>query len=267
MPELPEVEVIVRELRDKLDGEEIIEVQSLWSKSLVTNRHKLPLGRSIQSIGRHGKFIIFHMDMDFILVHLRMTGRLIVTNGEDLSSQHLRVIFTLKSGKKILFYDARKFGRIYLSDNLEIFFKNFGVDALSPEFSVEKLQDILRNKKGRIKSLFMDQHHIAGLGNIYIDESLFRAGIHPMCAVNKLSRKKIALLHQAIRDTLELAINNMGTTISNYMTSGGGFGNNQFYLKVYGRENEVCYACGSTIRKIRVNSRGTHFCPACQAMK
>lgn len=113
----------------------------------------------------------------------------------------------------------------------------------------------------------MDQRYIAGLGNIYIDESLFRAGVHPSTAVHKLSYKKIVQLHGAIRETLEHAIMNMGTTISNYMTTGGGFGNNQYYLRVYGRENESCYTCGTKIMKIRLNNRGTHFCPKCQPVK
>jgi formamidopyrimidine-DNA glycosylase len=265
MPELPEVEVIVRELSTTLPGETITGIEVNWQKTLVLNGCKVPIGRRIQSLSRYGKFIIINLNQDSLLIHLRMTGQLILVRPEEhFSSDYLRVTFDLKSGKKLLYYDARKFGRIYVTCCAENYLKNLGIDLLSPDFTLQKMQEILSRRKSKIKSLLLDQSHFAGLGNIYSDESLFKAGIHPDTPAHKISQKRIASLYLAIKETILMAIENMGTTISDYKTTGGGFGNNQYYLKVYGRENETCYECGGVIKKIRVNNRGTHFCPKCQ---
>jgi formamidopyrimidine-DNA glycosylase len=268
MPELPEVEVIVRELNARLVGEVIKRVHVNWQKSLVLNGNRLPLGDKIESVDRYGKFIIISLDKEFILIHLRMTGQIIINKADYIfSTNHLQVRFDLHSGKRILYYDARKFGRIYLTSNPDKYFKNLGLDALSPDFTKKKMIEVLSRKKSRIKTFLLDQKNIAGLGNIYCDESLFEAGIHPETQANQISSISVSKLYSAIKAILLSAIDHMGTTISDYKTTGGGFGTNQFHLKVYGRENESCYKCHESIKKIRINNRGTHFCPNCQPIK
>ena len=264
MPELPEVEVIVRELRSQLVKEVFTGFEVNWAKTIIRQGLKSPLGKRIQSITRHGKFIIFHLNQDFLLIHLRMTGQLIVKQQKNNDDKHLRVVFKFKSGKRLLFYDARKFGRIYLTNNIQNVLSNIGIDALNPELTSDKFTDLLSGKKTKIKSFLLDQHFIAGLGNIYIDESLFKSSIHPTRQINQLSGQEISKLYASILTTLEGAIKNMGTTISDYKTTGGGFGTNQNYLMVYKRGELPCYVCKIPIKKIKMNGRGTHFCPRCQ---
>ena len=264
MPELPEVETIVRELREKIINEVFSNVEIIWSRSYVTeNSVSLP-NRQIMAIERKGKYIIFLLDKYYLITHLRMTGQLIVSDSIPENDKHLRVIFQFKSGKYILFYDLRKFGRIHLTNNPNTVLKNIGVDAISEEFTPDKFLKMLKEKTTRIKSYLLDQRNIAGLGNIYIDESLFESHIHPETRVNDLDSDQAKELFQAIRKILYQSIDKMGTTISNYKTSGGGFGANQNYLKVYQRQNQPCLVCFSPIEKIRLNGRGTHFCPQCQ---
>ena len=171
----------------------------------------------------------------------------------------------MSSGKHLLFYDLRKFGRMYLTAQPESILKNIGIDALDKAFTPKYFTSLLLGKKIKVKSFLLNQRFVAGLGNIYIDESLFRAGIHPETSLADLSLEKAKYLYHAIKDVLTESIRRMGTTISNYRTTGGGFGENQNFLRVYKRENEPCYTCGSPIMKIKINSRGTHFCSICQA--
>ena len=265
MPELPEVEVIVRELRNKIIGEEIKDITALWYKSLVIV-YAVPIqGKCIQAIDRRGKYIIVCLNQGYLIIHLRMTGQLIVNEtSENASERHLRVIVDFLSGKKLYFYDARKFGRIYYITELEKFFEHIGMDALHPAHTMTRFSELINKRKGRIKTVLMDQSIVAGLGNIYADESLFRAGIHPERSADSLTVRTRAALWSSIVDTLQTAINNMGTTLANYRTTGGGFGTNQNFLMVYDRADDPCYNCKTPIKKIRINGRGTHFCPNCQ---
>jgi formamidopyrimidine-DNA glycosylase len=263
MPELPEVEVIVRELQPKIIGEEITRVVPIWHRTVVKHDYS-PGDDRINAVERHGKYIIIRLDRGFVVVHLRMTGQLMVDAQIDPDARHLRAIIYLKSGKAILFFDSRKFGRIFLSRNLDVVLKNTGIDALSNDFTIKKFIHILKNRKVSIKSFLMDQHHVTGLGNIYIDESLFAAGIHPQTRVDALDAAQIRKLYKKIQIILRRAIDGMGTTISDYKTVGGGFGGYQNYLAVYGRQNKPCPVCHTPIKKIRINNRGTHYCPVCQ---
>lgn len=264
MPELPEVETIARELREKIINEVFSNVERIWSRSLVAEDGLSLTNCKIQAIDRKGKYLIFLLDKHFLITHLRMTGQLIVSDSKPDNDQHLRVIFRFKSGKYLLFYDLRKFGRIFLTNDPQKVLKNIGVDAISEEFTPDKFLEILNEKKTKVKSFLLDQRNIAGLGNIYIDESLFESQIHPETIINNLDSDRREKLYNVIRKTLYRSIEKMGTTISDYKTTGGGFGENQDYLKVYQRQNQPCLVCKATIEKTRVNGRGTHFCPQCQ---
>ena len=266
MPELPEVEVIVRELRSQLVGQIILDAKKIWHKTIVEYDYS-PINKQIKKISRHGKYIILHLTDGVIIVHLRMTGQIFIKNQIDKNARHLRAYIIFKSGKIFHFFDSRKFGRIYFTNDPKIVLKDIGIDALHADFTLKTFSEILGRKKGQIKSILLDQRNVAGLGNIYIDECLFASGIHPLMPANQLSDIRINKLYIAIRNILDKAIGLMGTTISDYKTVGGGFGSFQNYLKVYGREDQPCSVCNSPLLKIRVNNRGTHFCAKCQPVR
>jgi formamidopyrimidine-DNA glycosylase len=263
MPELPEVEVITRELRPQLVGEKIRDLKKIWHKTIVESEYS-PLNKRIQTISRHGKYIIIHLADGAILIHLRMTGQIIIKDQADVHAKHLRAYIKFESGKILHFFDSRKFGRIYVTSNPQYVLKNTGIDALDLSFEVGAFINILNKKKGQIKSVLLDQKNIAGLGNIYIDECLFASRIHPLTPANRLNDDQTNVLFNEIHKILVNAIDRMGTTISDYKTVGGGFGSFQNYLKVYGRTDQPCLVCNSPISKIRINNRGTHFCANCQ---
>ena len=264
MPELPEVEVIVQELRKKIVGEVIEDIDILWHRSWIdVDRHQI-IHQEIKNITRKGKYIIIHLTTGYLMIHLRMTGQLIV-NGDSLTNiKHLRTIFKFKSGNEMLFFDARKFGRIVYSNSPHAYLKKIGIDAIDKQFTVHHLKEIMQKRKLGLKKFFLTQTYVSGLGNIYIDETLFYAGLHPLRFVNTLSDKEIEALHKAIQTVLTNAIKSMGTTISDYKTTGGGFGKFQNKLNVYGRTDLPCVNCTNPIQKTRVNNRGTHYCPSCQ---
>ncbi len=264
MPELPEVEVIRSELNSKIINQKIKNITSYWHKTFINLCAELPVDKIIVKTDRIGKYIILNLEENNLVVHLRMTGQLIYTEKDDFSKKHLRTSILMHSGSYLNFYDTRKFGRIHHVSDLKNFLTNIGVDALSLEFTQKVFKEMLGNKKQGTKSFLLDQKNIAGLGNIYIDESLFLSGIHPKKLTNEINNSCIEKLYYSIKKILNLAIENMGTTISDYRTTGGGFGTNQNFLKVYGREKEHCFQCSTIIKKIRINSRGTHFCPMCQ---
>jgi formamidopyrimidine-DNA glycosylase len=264
MPELPEVEVIRRELQPQLVGQIFESVEIFWPKSFEDRADQQIVGRSIVDIDRRGKYLIFVLDQGYLVVHLRMTGQLMFLPAIPPVHKHLQVLMQMRSGRYLAFFDSRKFGRVIHADHLNGVLKNTGIDALSPDLTLKKFSGMLKKQNRMIKSFLMDQRRIAGLGNIYVDESLFKAGIHPQAGTRNISGIKISRLFEAIRETLTQSIGNMGTTISDYKTVGGGFGGHQNYLQVYGREGESCMRCGKPIEKIRMNNRGTHFCPRCQ---
>ncbi len=266
MPELPEVETIVRELRQKLRGDTFTGLKVYWTRTFVKEKKLEVSGQKIKAVERKGKYIIFRLSAGWMITHLRMTGQLIVDDRPADNRKHLRLSFSLASGRYLQFYDMRKFGRIYLTADEKTILVNTGLDALDARFTENYLKELLKNRSTRIKSFLLDQKYIAGLGNIYIDESLFLAGIHPEMPAGKLGKNRVKKLYEAIQLILAGAIENMGTTLSDYRTTGGGFGSNQYYLKVYGREEQSCLVCKTVIKKIRHAGRGTHFCPTCQPL-
>lgn len=258
MPELPEVETVVRSLAPHLIGRRIVEAS--FTSRLVTpgNRRKLAArvaGRTIVKLERRGKFILITLDEGTLVVHLGMTGKLLL---DSAVVQHTYGIFALDQG--VLHYeDPRQFGRIEWNPKR---IAKLGPEPL--EIGVEEFSQRLHARKSRVKALLLNQQFLAGVGNIYADEALFAAGIHPLAIASRLSAARAARLHQAIREVLTLAIEHRGSSISDYVDAAGERGNFQLLHNVYGREGEPCLKCGAPIRKIVAGGRGTHFCPNCQ---
>jgi formamidopyrimidine-DNA glycosylase len=258
VPELPEVETVVRSLAPHLNGRRIL--SATFSSRFVTpgNRRKLAqkfAGRSIQSVKRRGKFIIITLDEGTLAVHLGMTGKLLLDGQEG---EHTHGVFTLDEGV-LLYDDPRQFGRIEWNPAR--------VNRLGPEpleIGLEEFSVRLRARKTRVKPLLLNQAFLAGMGNIYVDEALFLAGIHPLAMASRLSTARAARLHQTIHEVLTLAIEHRGSSISDYVDAEGQRGNFQLLHRAYGREGEPCVNCGAAIKKIVVGQRGTHFCPKCQ---
>jgi formamidopyrimidine-DNA glycosylase len=260
MPELPEVETVVRSVAVHLAGRRILE--SKFTSKFVTpgSRTKLAQrlsGRRIESVKRRGKFIVMALDEGTLTVHLGMTGKLLI-KGE--TNQHTHGVFTLDDGM-LLYHDPRQFGRIEWSEGESPRVKRLGPEPL--EISLEEFRVRLK-RTTRIKALLLNQAFLAGLGNIYADESLFAAGIHPLTPANKLTAARAEKLYRAIQGILTHAIKLGGSSISDYVNAEGERGWFQMEHKAYGREGEPCVNCGKAIRKILVAQRGTHYCPHCQ---
>ena len=263
MPELPEVETVIKELKPALTGKTIEQVEVLWHKTFRALSPVSLSGQTIKSIGRKGKYIIFTLSGGYIIVHLRMTGQLLFSvNGND--RKHLRLIFHFSDGNKLYFKDVRKFGRVYYTQNKQNILRNVGTDALSPQMSAERFSSLLKSSRMNVKAFLLSQKFISGLGNIYVDESLFRAAIHPASVAQKISAAKGKKLFAEIRFVLNFAVQHMGSTISDYRDAFGEQGGAQHFFQVYQRTGLPCFICGKEIKKIKLAGRGTHFCPACQ---
>ena len=261
MPELPEVETVVRSIASFLEGRRILSAS--FTSRFVTpgNRRKLAerlAGRTIQTVRRRGKFIVVSLDRGTLAVHLGMTGKLLI---EGRVGQHTHGVFTLDGGV-LIYDDPRQFGRIEWSPEHPRRVARLGPEPL--EVALVDFSTRLRARHSRIKPLLLNQTFLAGLGNIYVDEALFQAGIHPLAIASRLSASRAARLHTAIREVLSLAIAHGGSSISDYVDAEGRPGWFQTLHRVYGREGEACLSCGTPVRKIVVAQRGTHFCPKCQ---
>jgi formamidopyrimidine-DNA glycosylase len=266
MPELPEVESTVRYLRERVEGLTITGATIGWARTIHTHTPKrfveLVEGASIREVFRRGKFVGLQLSSRsplFLFIHLRMSGSLDVVSAEAEPSPHDRVVLLLKGGKSIRFNDTRKFGRMYLCEDPAEVVGALGVEPLDESFSLEILREILRSRGGAIKPLLLNQNVIAGLGNIYVDEVLWKASIHPLTPADSVPPEKIARLHQAIKETLSEAISLAGTDFGDGVVYGG-----MYRPLVYGRDGDPCDRCQRDIEKIVVAQRGTHFCPACQ---
>ncbi len=270
MPELPEVQTVIAELRSLIIGKCIRKIETLWNKTLVNRSQKSLEGQCIRDILRKGKYLIFPLNESYLIIHLRMTGRLsFAPSGasrieEEQNLNHVRLIIHFSDGSRLLFDDTRKFGRVYHVDNVREFLQHVGRDALNGQWTPEEFYKKLQGHKTGIKAWLMSQRFISGLGNIYTDESLFRANIHPERPASSLTPEEARRLFDAIRFILQQAIENMGSTISDYRDAYGNPGKNQNYFKVYKREGKPCFVCGTPILKKRVAGRSTRFCPQCQ---
>ena len=275
MPELPEVETTVRTLRPDLLGRTIVGVRGIDYPPLVV---PLPpedfaqrvVGRQILAVGRRAKFILLHLDNDEILsVHLRMSGRLYITASTEPLAPHVHAVLDLNDGRAVHMRVPRKFGRMRLLTAAEYasLDARLGPEPLAASFTVDELASRLQARRARLKALLLDQHFLAGLGNIYTDETLFRAGLHPLRPADDLDPEEISRLYHAIRQILTEAITAEGTTLSD---SGYLFGEEQpgqfaERLCVYGRAGEPCPTCGTPIVRQIIAGRSSHFCPVCQS--
>ena len=258
MPELPEVETVVRTLRPFVVGRIISEARFFTPLILASKPEPQVNGMRIESVDRCGKNILFQLDQGILLVHLGMTGKLL-TNA--LPGKHTRAIFTLDQGV-VLYDDIRMFGRIEFGCELPPHIVALGPDPL--ETSVEDFLQRTRKRHTRIKPLLLNQNFLRGLGNIYVDETLFRAGIHPLAFADGLKPERLRRLHKVIVEVLEASITAGGSSISDYVDSTGRQGSFQNQHLVYGKKDEPCPTCSSPIERIVVAQRGTHLCPRCQ---
>ena len=270
MPELPEVETVVRGLRAPLVGRTIQSVWYDWAKVIQTPSPEQFAariqGQTVRAVNRRAKYILCELDHDILAIHLKMTGRLYVVDqsNNQRDDQWVHIRFDLDHDKQLRFSDARKFGRVYLASSVEEIAPDLGPEPLVDAFTVAVLQERLRNRHKQIKALLLDQTFVAGVGNIYADESLHRAGIHPLRAADSLTEAEIARLYETIRLVLNNGIDHEGASINWYRKPDGTQGESQHHFTVYDREGEPCLTCGQPIIKIRVAQRGTHYCPNCQ---
>lgn len=280
MPELPEVEYVARQLRQTLIGRTITDVRVNWARTVAHPDiqmfcAELP-GAEVQRIDRRAKFLLIYLSGEQALVmHRRMTGNLLIfpqasagEAWEAVSDPYARVVFLLDDGRRLVFTDPRKFGRVALYPLTELAgaLSGLGLEPLGEAFTAEALAALLTGRARQIKPFLLDQSQVAGIGNIYADESLFRAGIHPLRRADSLTPAEVARLHEAIQAVLELGIEHGGTSFSRHQDIWGQAGWNREHLQVYNREGDPCLRCGTAIERIVVAQRSAHFCPTCQPM-
>jgi len=269
MPELPEVETVKNELAPQITGRKITGVTLIWEgivkqPSAADFRSRL-IGQKITSLSRRGKYLFFHLTGDDLLVlHLKMSGSLLISQDSAEPPRYTRAILHLDEGINIFFCDPRKFGVMRLVKDGSTITAKLGPEPLETEFTPQVLAQRLSNRKAPLKALLCDQSVIAGIGNMYADEALFATGIHPLRAGGSLSPDEINRLHHAIQEILWAAIGNKGASIVNYYRPGGETGTAHFEFKVAHGQGKSCPNCGNPINRITVRNRGTYFCPRCQ---
>ena len=274
MPELPEVQTVVDNLNALgIVGSTIIRASVHWPKTITgmtpAKFRQHIKGLSIREFSRRGKYIVVRMSRGWtLLIHLRMTGRLSMAARGTRRNKHEHVILQLDQGNELRFHDTRKFGRLTLTQTPQTIFNTIGSEPLEKSFTRKRLLNMLRAKKRQVKPLLLDQSFIAGLGNIYVDEALWEACIHPLRISSSLTDEEIAALHKAIPLVLKRGLKNMGTSLGagkdNFYSVAGRRGRNADELKVFRRTGESCPRCSTPIERLAVAQRGTHICPACQ---
>ena len=302
MPELPEVETVARDLHRWVAGAQIVDAEVRWDRTirhpLPPERFVAEVrGAVIQRVGRRAKAVLLHLaDGRVMSVALRMTGALVVARPGTPDDRYARVVFRLADGRELRYRDVRKFGRIGLFEGGSLrvrraprsrvrvgtrrgrvsvhepraayrvgdVFARHGPEPLSPSFSAQRLADRLRGRSARLKTLLLDQSFIAGVGNIYADEALWRARLNPLRAANTLSAEDVRRLHRSIRKVLRQGITNRGASFSDYVGADGEPGENAERLAVYRRTGAPCLRCGRPIQRVVIGQRSSHFCPHCQ---
>jgi len=271
MPELPEVETIRSDLQREVVGSTITAVKLYWERVVAfpsaEDFVRGLTGRRIEDIGRRGKYLLFRLDShDVLIAHLRMTGQLIHRRASDEMENQVRAVLELDDGSQLRFADMRKFGRLWLVPSELMVVGKLGPEPLAEEFTFEVFRERLRRRKGAIKPVLLDQSVIAGIGNIYADEALFAARIHPQTRVGDLTELQLQNLYQAVRAVLASGVENRGTTVDRYRDGLGRRGGFQEKLQVFRRAGQACPVCQGRIQRIVVGGRGTFICPSCQRL-
>jgi len=269
MPELPEVETIANHLRPALAGRTITAARLLWPRTLETpppsqfqtrSFKRRIIGQMIRDVGRRGKFVILQLSTDTLLIHLRMSGDLLVEPDHAPLAKHHRLTLSLEDGNRLAFHDPRKFGRAWLVKDPEAVVGSLGPEPLDKTFTAEVLYRGLQASHRQLKPLLLDQTFLAGLGNIYADESLHRAGLHPLTLSNTVTAVQAKALWRGIRAALREGLRCNGASID-WVYRGGEFQN---HFRAYQRTGQPCPTCGTPIVRIVVGQRSTHLCPTCQ---
>lgn len=268
MPELPEVETVVRALHGPLVGQTILEIRNYWPRQISPDLDEFQArihGKQITAVERRAKYIVISLtEGETMIIHLRMSGHLSVVDKSEPPQKYVHTIFELANGQELRFRNPRKFGRVYLVKEKDEILGKLGPEPLEPDFTVDVLAQRINGRNRPLKPLLLDQTILAGVGNIYADEAAFDAGLHPERRVSSLTLDEIAALHHAIQKVLILGIEREGASISNYVKPDGSKGEMQHAVKVFRRTGEPCYHCGTPIERIRLGGRSTHFCPNCQ---
>jgi formamidopyrimidine-DNA glycosylase len=266
MPELPEVETIARYLQSELVGRKVVSVGLFWPRTLATPSavefEKSIVNQSFVQVGRRAKYLHLKLSTSNLFIHLRMSGDLCIKDGSDLPEKHDRLHLGLSDGRLLAFNDTRKFGRVWLVADPQDVIGGLGPEPFDPSFTPHMLYESLHQRHRQVKPLLLDQGFIAGLGNIYTDESLHLCGVHPLRLSDTISIPEAEKLFHAIQTVLQSGIEHNGASID-WAYRGGSFQN---YFRVYGRTSQPCFVCGTPVERIVVGQRGTHFCPNCQVM-
>ena len=273
MPELPEVETIARKLRPHLLGRMIQDAQLRWPRTLAfpspRKFKELIRGQEVKEVTRRAKYFILHLSDFSLLIHLRMSGDLLIKESTIKPDKHDRLILSLRSAgfpgsnpSHLVFNDTRKFGRVWLTANPDEVLGKLGPEPLSRAFTPQRLHAALHNKHRQLKPLLLDQSFLAGLGNIYTDEALHRAKLNPLAVSDSVTAQQAEALHEAIHQVLREGIRRNGASFD-WVYRGGEFQN---YFQVYDRAGKPCPVCGTNIERIIVGQRSTHFCPQCQRL-
>jgi len=270
MPELPEVETIRNKFRrgtvdiPSLIGKRVTGVKLLWERTLESPSAEefsaRIIGQEFTDIGRRGKYLLFHLQYDTMIIHLRMSGDLWFEAADDPIAPHHRLLLFVNEEHRLAFNDTRKFGRVWLIDDYEKLLADLGPEPLDQAFTAQDFHRQLRKYRRQLKPLLLNQNFLAGIGNIYADEALHQAKLHPQTHSHTLSLEDAVRLLNSIRSVLKEGIRRNGASID-WVYRGGDFQN---YFQVYQRSAEPCYHCGTSIERIIVGQRGTHFCPQCQ---
>lgn len=269
MPELPEVETYVRELRPQLAGKRVVQGHVTWPRIIAQPDLNLFLdmirGQRFDSFDRRGKYILLGLDSgQSLIIHLRMTGEVRVHPSAVPADKHTHLILDLEGGERLHYRDPRKFGRVWLVDDPDTVLGKLGPEPFSADFTPAGFGERLARRAASIKALLLDQTILAGVGNIYADEALFLAKIDPRRAGGALSPAETDALYAAVRAVLQAGIDGRGSSLQNYAPPTGGKGSFQEQHQVFRRTDQPCYHCGTPIRRVVLAQRSTHFCPTCQ---
>jgi formamidopyrimidine-DNA glycosylase len=270
MPELPEVEYVARQLRQALVGSRIMRAEVLWPRTVSPMAPEELIarltGRRVLAVWRRAKYLMLTLDSgESVVIHRRMSGNLRLARADE-DAPYTRVALLLSNGRRLLFTDPRKFGRMTVAapEELPALFSKLGPEPLDADFTPDILAERLARRGRAIKAALLDQSVVAGLGNIYADEALFRARIHPLMSAATLTPDEIAALHVGIQEALQTGIDHGGTTFGRHRGLYDEPGSNLEHVQVYRRTGQPCPRCGTSIARIRVAQRSAHFCPQCQ---